>query len=103
MVAAEDDGQGTGGEDFADAVLDVGVAFFGVGMHDVGIADVDDAAIGEIGCVVFMVVGAGMAEGEEGGGFADGAGAETGAGAPLRAAVERGAEDGDIGVYLRPV
>ena len=43
MVAAEDHRDRAGGEDRAHAGLDVGVAGFGVGVDDVGVADVDDA------------------------------------------------------------
>jgi hypothetical protein len=79
------------------AEFDIGVALLGVGVNDVGIADIDDAAVGQVGGVVLMVVGAGVAEGEQCGRLADCARAKTGAGAPLRAAVERRAEDLDIG------
>ena len=48
MVAADDDGEGRGGEDFLDGGLDVGVAFFGVGVDDVGVADVDEAGALEV-------------------------------------------------------
>jgi hypothetical protein len=73
--------------------------FLGVGMDDVGIADVDDADLGpQIGHVVLVVIGPGMAEGEQGRGLADRPRAEAGAGAELGAEVEGRAQDRDIGV-----
>ncbi|MCY1244097.1 hypothetical protein D9M72_571510 [compost metagenome] len=74
-------------------------------VHDVGIADIDDGdlAARKIGDVVLVVIGAAMTEGEEGGGFADRARPEAGAGAPLGAAVEGGAEDRHVGVDRVPV
>jgi hypothetical protein len=104
VVAADHHREGSRREDGAHAGRDVGVALRGVGVDDVGVADVDDADIaGEIGRVVLVVVGAGVAEGEERRGLADRARAEAGAGAVLGAEVEGGAEDGDVGVEGGPV
>ena len=64
MVAAQHHGDGPGGENFAHAQFDIGVALFGVGMNNIGVADIGDAAVTEIGGIVLMVVGAGMAEGK---------------------------------------
>ena len=78
--------------------------FIGVGVDDVGVADVDDAdAFGQVDHVVLVVVGAAMAEGEERGGLADDRGPEAGARAPLRAEVEGRAHDRDVGVDGVPV
>ena len=75
MVAADDHGQGVCRQRRAHACLDIGVGFFGVGVDDVGVAHVDDAHAGaEIGGVVFVIIGAGVAEAEERRGLADGAG-----------------------------
>ena len=83
----------------ADAGRDVGVASHGVGVDDVGIADIDDPhRLGQVHRVVLVVVGAGMAEGEERRGLAHRAGAEARAGAELRAEVEGCAEHRDVGV-----
>jgi hypothetical protein len=46
MVAAQDDRERPRVQNGADAGFDVGVAFLGVGMDDVGVADVDDADAG---------------------------------------------------------
>ena len=105
MVAAQHHRQRAGFQDLAHAELDIGMALHRVGMHDVGIADIDDGDVAarQVGDVVLMVVGAAMAEGEQGGGFADGARSEAGAGAPLGAAVEGCAKDRDIRVDGVPV
>ena len=104
MVAADGDGQRARLEDGADALFDVGVAGFGIGMDDVGIADIHHADIGaQIGDVIFMVISPGMAEGEKGGGLAHRPWPEAGACAELGAEVEGRAEDGDIGLDPVPV
>ncbi|MNN90655.1 hypothetical protein D3C81_2086460 [compost metagenome] len=74
-------------------------------MHDVGIAHIHHAhlVLGQVGGVVFVVVGAGMAEGEQRGCLADAARSEAGAGTPLGAHVVRCAKDGDVGVDGFPV
>ena len=81
------------------------VAGGGVGMDDVGVAHVDDPDLvhGQVDRVVLVVVGAAMAEGEQGRGLADAARAEAGAGAVLRAHVVGHAEHGDVGVERVPV
>ena len=76
-----------------------------VGMHDIGIADIDDPHLGgiEIGDVVFEIIGACMAEGKQGRGLADGPRSHACAGSPLCAKVERRAEDRRIGVDTVPI
>ena len=103
VVAAEHHGHRPSGEDGADAGFDVGVGGFSVGMNDVGIADVQDADAFQVGHVVFVVIGPGVAEGEERRSLTDAAGAEAGPGAELGAEVERRAEDGEVGVDRGPV
>ena len=104
VVAADHHREGAGVEDGPDAVGDVGVAAHGVGVDDVGVADVDDPhRRRQVRRVVLVVVGAGMAEGEERRGLAHRARAEAGTGAELRAEVEWGAEDRDVGVDGGPV
>ena len=104
VVAADHHRERAGVEDGSDAGRDVRVASRGVGMDDVGVADVDDPhRLGQVDGVVLVVVGAGVAEGEERRGLAHRARAEAGAGAELRAEVEGGAEHGDVGVDGGPV
>ena len=105
MVAAQDDRHRAGGEDGAHPGLDIGVALHRVGMDDVGIADIDDAHLVslQIGDVILMVIGAGMAEGKQGRGLADAARAKARAGAELRAEIKGRAKDGEIGVDGAPV
>ena len=104
MIAADHDRQCARVEDRAHAGLDIGVAFLGIGMHDVGIADIDDGHVGaEVDAVILVVIGPGMAEGEQRGCLAHRARAEARPGAELRAEVERRAQDGDIGVDCAPV
>ena len=84
--------------------IGVRMALHGVGVDDVGIADIDDPHLvaRQIDLVVLVVVGAVMAEGEQGRGLADGARSEARAGAVLRPHVERHAEHRDIGVDVVP-
>ena len=105
MVAADHHRHRAGGEDGAHPGLDIRVALHRVGMHDVGIADIDDPhlVILQIGDVVLMVVGAGMAEGEQGRCLAHAPRPEARAGAELRAEIKRRAEDGEVGVDRIPV
>ena len=104
MVAPDHHRKGARLQDRAHARLDVGVAPFGVGMDDVGVADIDDTDGGtEVGAVVLVVIGAGMAEGKERGCLAHRAGTEPGTGAELGAEVERSPEDRGVGLDLRPV
>ena len=105
MVAAEDHRQRAALEDLADRRLGVAVAGGGVGMDDVGIADIDDPDLvhRQIDRVVLVVVGAAMAEGEQGRGLADAARAEAGPGPVLGAHVVGHAEHGDVGVERVPV
>src|SRR5438067_1912567 len=63
MVASDNDRQRPSVKDSRDALTNVGVALYRVGMHDVGVADIDHADVRpEIDAVVLVVVGAGMAE-----------------------------------------
>ena len=104
VVAADHHRQRAGVEDGSDAGAMLAWLRIGVGVDDVGVADVDDPhRLGQVDRVVLVVVGAGMAEGEERRGLADRARAEAGAGAELRAEVEGGAEHGDVGVDGGPV
>ena len=105
VVTAEDDGQRTGIENGPDPGFYIGVALDRIGVHDVGVADVGELepALGQIGDVVLVVVGAGVTEREQGRGFANAARALACAGPPLRAEVERCAEHGNVGVDLVPV
>jgi hypothetical protein len=66
MIAAEDNRNRPCGQNGADSGLDVGVAGLGVGVDDVGIADVHDPDTLQVGDVVFVVIGPGMAEGKQG-------------------------------------
>ena len=83
VVPPEHDRQRARVEDAAHGGLDVGVAADRIGMDDVGVAEVHDAHAVEVGDVVLVVVGAGVPEGEQGRGLADGARPEPGAGARL--------------------
>ena len=105
MIAAEHDRQGARREHLANAEFDVGEALDGIGVNDVRVPDIDDPhPVGrQVGDVVLEVVGAGVAEGEQGRGLADRARAETGAGAVLGAHVEGRAEHRDLGVDPVPV
>ncbi len=64
VIAAEDDRQRPSRENLAYAEFDVGMAGEGISMDHVGIADVDDPDALEIGVVVLVIVGTGMAEGK---------------------------------------
>ena len=103
MVAPEHHRQRAGTEDAAYAGLDVGVAPQRVRMHDVSVAKVNYADIIEIGDIVLVVVRTRVTEREQRRGIADGARTEPSARAPLRAEVERRAEDRDIGIDPVPV
>ena len=56
---------------FAHAQFDIGVALDCIGVDDVSIADINHANRLQIGDAILMVIGAGVAEGEKRGGFAD--------------------------------
>ena len=103
MVAAQHHRHGSRSQDGADPGLDIRVAGLGVGVDDVGIADVHDPHALQIGHVIFVVIGPGMAEGKQGRGLADAPWPEPRPGAPLGAKVEGRAHDGEIGVDLRPI
>jgi len=103
VIAAKHDGQRTCRENFSHAQFDVGVTLHCVGVDDVGIADIHHANCLQVSDVILMVIGAGVAEGEKRGGFADGAGPEAGAGTPLRAKIVRSAHDRDVGCDIVPV
>ena len=103
VVAAEHHGQRAGLQNRTHTLLDIGMAVQRVGMNDVGVAEVDDADILEVGDVVLVVVSAGVAEGEQRRGLADGPRPEACAGPPLRAEVEGRTEDRDIGVDAVPI
>ena len=104
MVAAQDDRHRAGGEDGAHPGLDIGMALHRVGMDDVGIADIDDAHLVslQIGDVILMVIGAGMAEENRVEASRMPRGPKR---APARNCVpkSRRAKDGEIGVDGAPV
>ncbi|MNC32790.1 hypothetical protein D3C75_811600 [compost metagenome] len=105
MVTAQHHRHGPRCKDLPHRRLDVGVAAGHVGVHDIGIANVDhaDLVFGQVGGVILEVVGAGMTEGEQGRCLANAAGSETCPRTPLGAHVVRRAEDCHIGVDRRPV
>ena len=105
MVAAQHQRHGPSSQNFADRVFGVGMAFHHVGMHDVGIAHIDDAGLltGQVHHIVFMVIRATVAERKQRGGLADCAWAEARARPPLRSHVVGHADDGDVGVNGIPV
>ncbi|MNT21597.1 hypothetical protein D3C72_1569400 [compost metagenome] len=67
VVTAQHHRHGACREDLAHGRFDVGVTGFHVGVNDIGIADIDHAQLvfGQVGGVIFEVVSAGMAEGEQ--------------------------------------
>ena len=83
----------------------VGVAHDRVGVDDVDVAGIDDPDLvqRQIDHIVLVVVGAGMAEGEQRRRLADGTRSEAGAGSVLGAHVERHAEHRDVGIDGPPV
>ena len=82
MVAPQHHRQGACVQNGAHAGLDIGMALFGIGVNDIGVADIDDGDIRtQIGAVILMVIGAAMAEGKERGRLADRPWPEPGAGA----------------------
>ena len=104
MITADGDGQGTCVQNGAHPGFDIGVAGFGIGMHDIGIADVYNGDIRpQIDRVILMVIGARMAEGEQSRGLAHRARAKAGTGAELRAEIERRAKNGGIGPDRAPI
>ena len=105
VVAAERHRERPALQDLAHRSFRVAVARGGVGVDDVGVADIDDPhrVGGQIDGVVLVVVGPAMAEREQRGGLADGARAEAGAGAELRAHVVGHAEHRHIGLERIPV
>ncbi|MCY1535290.1 hypothetical protein D9M68_706870 [compost metagenome] len=74
-------------------------------MHDVGVAHIDHAHIlrGQIKHIVFMVVGAGMAEGKQRRRLANPARAETRARTPLGAHVVGCTKDRNVRIYGIPI
>ncbi|MNP12725.1 hypothetical protein D3C76_1049750 [compost metagenome] len=105
VVTAQHHRHGAGLENLAHGRLDVGIAAGHVGVHDIGVTDIDHAqlVIGQVGGVIFEVVGAGMAEREQGRCLANAARSETCARAPLGAHVVGRTEDRHIGVDGIPV
>src|SRR5580698_5825401 len=103
MIATKHNGYCARNQYLAHAKFDIGVALLGIGVDNVSIADIDDPAIGQVGGIVLMIVGAGMAEGKKRRGLPDRARTETRAGAPLRAAVKRCAQNRDIGLDIIPI
>ena len=105
MVAAQHQRHGPGGQNFADRVFGIGVAFHHVGVHDVGIAHIHNAGrlAGEVHHIVFVVIGPTMAKRKQRRCLADRTRAEARARPPLRSHVVGHADDGDIGINRVPV
>ncbi len=105
VVATEHHRHHTGIENLAYRVFGVLVAGFHIGVDDVGIPHVDHAHVGggQVHHVVFVVVGAGMAEGEQRRCFTNPAWSEACAGAPLGTHVIGHAEHRDVGIQGIPV
>ena len=68
MITAKDDRHATGTQNRPDTSLDIGMAPDRVGMHDVGIPDIDNSGFVsfKIGNIILMVIGAGVAKGKQG-------------------------------------
>ena len=64
MVAAKDNRYGAGGKDFAHSKFNIPVTLDCVGMDNIGIPDIDNfhRPVRQIGDVVFVIIGPGMAE-----------------------------------------
>ncbi|MNI27246.1 hypothetical protein D3C73_809770 [compost metagenome] len=105
VIAAEHHRHHAGIEDLAHGVFGVLVAGGHVGVDDVGITDVDHAHIrcGEVHHVIFVIVGAGVAEGKQRRCFTNPAWSEACAGAPLGAHVVGHAEHRDVGIQCIPI
>ena len=104
MIAADGDGQGASLQNGAHPGFDIGVAGFGIGMHDIGIADVHDANVRpQINRVILMVIGPRMAKGKQRRSLAYRARAKPGTGAELRAEIEGGAKDRGISPDRAPI
>ena len=83
---------------------DIGMAARGVGMNDIGIANINDPhRFRQVSAIVFMVIGPGMAKAEQRRGLAHRARPKAGTGAKLRARVKGRAHHRHIGVDLGPV
>ena len=65
MVAAQHQRHGAGGQNLADGVLGIGMAFVHIGVHDIGVTHIDDTRLvaREVHHIVLMIVGPGMAKG----------------------------------------
>ena len=104
MIAANDDGQGSGLQCCAHACLNIGVARFGVGVDDISVAHIDDIYVtGQIGCVILVIIGACMTKAEQGRGLAHTAGPKPRAAAKLRARIKGRTQNRHIGVQLAPI
>ena len=104
VIAADRDGQGFARQCRAHGLFDIGVALFGVRMHDICITHIHDAhRARQVGGVIFVVIGAGMAKGKQGRGLAHGPRSEARARPPLGARIKRGPNNGHIGLQRRPI
>ncbi|MCY1421607.1 hypothetical protein D9M71_372680 [compost metagenome] len=105
VVTAQHHRHGACCENLAHGRFDVGVAGFHVGVNDIGIADIDHAqlVIGQVGGVIFKVVGTGMAEREQRRGLADTAWSEACPRSPLGPHVVGRAKDRHVGINGSPV
>jgi len=64
MVAPQDHRQRAAAKNLPHPQFDIRVALFGIRMDNIGIADVDNPAIGQIRRIILMIIRPGMAEGE---------------------------------------
>ena len=104
MISADHHRQCPSLQDRAHARFDVGVAAFGVGVDDIGVANVHDVHVtGQIGDVILVIIGPGMAKAEQGRCLAHPARPKPRARAPLRARIKWRAEDGHIRIQLVPI
>ncbi len=86
------------------ARLDIGVALHRIGMHDIGVADIDDPHVaGQVGHVVLVVIAPGMADAEQRRRLAHVPWPESCPRPPSRAETERRADNGGIVLDRGPV
>ena len=104
MIAPDDDRKRPCIQHRVYACLDVLVAFGGVGVDDVRVAQINNAHVrSQIGCVVFVVICATVAKAEQGGCLTHCTWAKPRARAKLRAKIIGGPKDSNVCVDLGPV
>jgi hypothetical protein len=64
VVATQNDRNRNRLKNLTNSFFDIGVALFGIGVDNIGIANIGDPATGKIGYIILMVMGACMAESE---------------------------------------